>query len=46
MNQPLLYRAALQGRFGKRTEFSQGSITDALFVYLDEDPEPDRKSVV
>ena len=40
MNQPLLYRAALQGRFGKRTEFSKGSISDALFVYLDGDPEP------
>ena len=35
MNPPLLYRAALQGIFGKRTEFDHGSITDALFVYLD-----------
>ena len=40
MNLPLLYRAALRGTFGKRTEFSRGSITDALFVYLDGDPEP------
>ena len=40
MNPPLLYRAARQGIFGQRTEFSRGSITDALFVYLDGDPEP------
>ncbi len=39
MNRPLLYRAALQGTFGKRTEFGRGSITDALFVYLDGEPE-------
>ena len=39
MNMPLLYRAALQGIFGKRTEFSRSSITDALFVYLDGEPE-------
>ncbi len=39
MNKPLLYRAALQGIFGKRTEFSWGSITDALFIYLDGEPE-------
>ena len=32
MNTPLLYRAALQGTFGKRTEFGRGSIADALFV--------------
>ena len=37
---PLLYRAALYGSFGKRAEFGQGSITDALFVYLDGVPEP------
>ena len=36
---PLLYRAALLGAFGRRTEFSRGSITDALFVYLDGEPE-------
>ena len=40
MNTPLLYRAALQGVFGRRDEFSRGSITDALFVYLDGEPEP------
>ncbi len=39
MNMPLLYRAALQGVFGKRTESGRGSITDALFVYLDGEPE-------
>ena len=39
MNTPLLYRAALQGVFGKRTESGRGSITDALFVYLDGEPE-------
>lgn len=40
MSLPLLYRAARQGRFGTRTEFSRGSVTDALFVYLDGEPEP------
>jgi GNAT superfamily N-acetyltransferase len=40
-NDPLLYRAARKGIFGKRMEFGKGSITDALFVYLDGDPEPD-----
>ncbi len=39
MNMPLLYRAAMQGTFGKRIEFTRGSITDALFVYLDGEPE-------
>ncbi len=39
MNIPLLYRAALQGVFGKRTEFRRGSIAEALFVYLDGEPE-------
>ncbi len=39
MNLPLLYQAAMQGVFGKRTEFSRSSITDALFVYLDGEPE-------
>ncbi len=39
MNRPLLYLAAQQGTFGKRTEFNQSSITDALFVYLDGEPE-------
>ena len=41
MNRLLLYRAALQGAFGKREEYSRGSITDALFVYLDGEPEPE-----
>ncbi len=41
MDRPLLYRAALEGIFGKRTEFSRSSITDALFVYLDGEPEPE-----
>ncbi len=41
MNRPLLYRAALQGAFGKREEYSRGSITDALFVYLDGETEPE-----
>ncbi len=39
MKKPLLYLAAQQGTFGQRTEFSQSSITDALFVYLDGEPE-------
>ena len=39
MNMPLLYRAALQGVFGKREQFGRSSITDALFVYLDGEPE-------
>ena len=39
MNSFLIYRAALQGTYGQRTEFNQSSITDALFVYLDGEPE-------
>lgn len=39
MNLPLLYRAALKGRFGSREEYARGSITDALFVYLDGKPD-------
>ena len=39
MNTPLLYRAALQGVFGRREQYSRSSITDALFVYLDGEPE-------
>ena len=39
MNMPLLYRAALQGVFGRQEVYSRGSITDALFVYLDGEPE-------
>ena len=41
MNRPLLYRAAVQGVFGKREEYTRSSITDALFVYLDGEPEPE-----
>ena len=41
MNTTLLYQAALQGVFGKREEYSRGSITDALLVYLDGEPEPE-----
>ena len=39
MNMPFIYRAALQGVFGKREQFGRSSITDALFVYLDGEPE-------
>ena len=41
MNTPLLYRAALQGVFGKREPYRRSGITDALFVYLDGEPEPE-----
>ena len=41
MNKPLLYRAALHGVFGKQELYSRSSITDALFVYLDGEPEPE-----
>ena len=41
MNTHFLYRAALQGVFGKCEQFSRSSITDALFVYLDGEPEPE-----
>ena len=37
----LLYRAARQGVFGKCEPYSRSSITDALFVYLEGDPEPE-----
>ena len=40
-NMHLLYRAARQGVFGKYEQFSRSSITDALFVYLDGEPEPE-----
>ncbi len=39
MNMPLLYRAALRGVFGKRELYSRSGITDALFVYLEGEPE-------
>ena len=37
----LLYKAAEAGQFGRRQEFPMGSITDALFVYLDGAPDPE-----
>jgi len=40
MAPPLLYRAALRGVFGKRHAYGRGSITDALFVFLDGEPDP------
>ncbi len=43
---PLLYRAAETGIFGCRYEFDSGSITDALFVYLDGIPSKDSISSV
>ena len=46
MNTPLLYRAALRGAFGRREQFSRSSITDALFVYLDGEPEEESIGVV
>ena len=39
MNMPLLYRAALQNVFGKHEMYSRSSISDALFVYLNGEPE-------
>lgn len=46
MNPPLLYRTARRGTFGKRAEYAQGSFSDALFVYLDGDPEPESAAAV
>ena len=46
MNTHFLYRAALQGVFGKCEQFSRSSITDALFVYLDGEPETESISRV
>ena len=37
---PLLYRAALRGVFGERRAFERGGIADALFVFLDGEPDP------
>ena len=37
---PLLYRAARRGAYGRRLDFDRGGITDALFVYLDGEPDP------
>ncbi len=41
MNIHFLYRAARQGVFGKCEQYSRSSIADALFVYLDGEPEPE-----
>ncbi len=41
MNKPLLYQAAMQNVYGKQEQFTRSSITDALFVYLDGEPEPE-----
>ena len=38
-NHLLLYRAAKKGTFGEHKTFPRSSITDALFVYLDGEPE-------
>ena len=46
MNIPFLYQAAMQGVFGKREQYKQSSITDALFVYLDGEPEAESMSRV
>jgi len=37
---PLLYRAAQNSVYGQRYEFETGSITDAMFVYLDGSSSP------
>ncbi len=37
---PLLYRAARQGIYGKCYRFERGGITDALFVFLEGEPDP------
>lgn len=37
---PLLYKAAQNHVYGHRYEFESGSITDAMFVYLDGAPSP------
>ncbi len=41
LEKPLLLRAAEQGTYGKRMRFGRGSIADALFLYLDGEPEPE-----
>ena len=40
-SKPLLYKAAQAAVYGQRYEFGQGSISDAMFVYLDGDPSPE-----
>ena len=45
-NQSLIFRAAQRGLYGKVFSFSQGSITDALFVFLDGNPEADSQAIL
>ena len=40
-SKPLLYQAAQSGVYGNRFEFETGSITDAMFVFLDGTPAAD-----
>lgn len=44
--QSLIFRAAQAGRYGKTFSFSQGSITDALFVFLDGRPEEESQAAL
>ena len=41
MAPPLLYRAAQRGVYGKRYLYGRGGVTDALFVFLDGEPDPE-----
>ncbi len=45
-NQSLIFKAAQKGLYGKVFSFSQGSITDALFVFLDGNPEAESQSIL
>ena len=42
----LIFRAAQAGLYGKTFSFSQGSITDALFVFLDVKPEDESQAAL
>lgn len=44
--QSLIFRAAQAGIYGKTFLFSQGSITDALFVFLDGRPEEESQATL
>ena len=44
--QSLIFRATQDGIYGKTFSFSQGSITDALFVFLDGKPEEESLAVL
>lgn len=46
MTPSLLYRAAKRGVYGRRCEYEQGSITDALFVFLDGEPDPESAALL